>query len=389
MKLLILMVMAITAAYAYSWCIRKRDSDGVSSEIAVALGQQANNAAQFFILMTTATVLTLMFPEDLDSPEARRFIGPFLAVSNVAGTSVAITVARGYAETRSEGAQQDANERVCLYIHYALCAFYFVWGVVYPTITFFFLRNSWRRLRLGLFVDAIIFSLAIALLWWFGETRYPPGDAPLHVALLGRPLCALIGAACFHKRNRVKLVALGTAMGLYHIKLTLDELPREEIRRVLAKSGYGVPSASGNVSSSAAASAVGVPRENDLDQCENPSDDGRDLISHHTAKMGGEGPPAAECAPSSFGHQPGVSELRRRRPSSPRKATEPMRANSTSACSLGSEFEGLPQELEKPLLGGGRSGSSQTPTSNQSMASVEMSQAMVDRLDATLGSFNS
>jgi hypothetical protein len=157
MKLLILMVMAITAAYAYSWCIRKRDSDGVSSEIAVALGQQANNAAQFFILMTTATVLTLMFPEDLDSPEARRFIGPFLAVSNVAGTSVAITVARGYAETRSEGAQQDANERVCLYIHYALCAFYFVWGVVYPTITFFFLRNSWRRLRLGLFVDAIIF----------------------------------------------------------------------------------------------------------------------------------------------------------------------------------------------------------------------------------------
>ena len=33
---------------------------------------------------------------------------------------------------------------------YALSAFFFCWGVVYPTATWFFLRNTWVRLRSGL-----------------------------------------------------------------------------------------------------------------------------------------------------------------------------------------------------------------------------------------------
>ena len=133
---------------------------------------------------------------------------------------------------------------MCLWIHYALCAFFFVWGVIYPTVVFFFLRNSWTRLRCGLVIDATVFLTAIGALWSFGEDKYPPGDAPLHVAILGRPAICLLAAATFNLPNRRRMVALGAHLGLFHVKVGLDELGRGEMRRMLSQSGHGAPNLS-------------------------------------------------------------------------------------------------------------------------------------------------
>ena len=130
----------------------------------------------------------MIAPEDLDSAEARKYIGPLLAVSDVCDTCVAFNVFQAYHASRSEGAAQSYERRVCLYIHYALVAFFYYWGVVYPTMVWFFYKNSWWRLRTGLVIDACVFLTAIGLLWWHGETRYPPGDSSLLAAILaGRP----------------------------------------------------------------------------------------------------------------------------------------------------------------------------------------------------------
>jgi len=170
-----------------------------------------------------------------------------LAVSNVCDAYVAIAHVRALHATRSEAARTSYNARVCLRVHYALTAFYFCWGIIYPTIVYFYLHNSWGRMRSGLVVDACAFLLGYAVLHAHGETRYPPGEAPLEIALFGRPACALLGAALFTPSTRLKLSGWGEAAGLFHVKLSLSELRRADLYSVLRGSGVdGPPVACGN-----------------------------------------------------------------------------------------------------------------------------------------------
>lgn len=263
------------------------------------LPSAVNNLAQLLIVVVSLAFLALMFPDDLDSREARRYIGIFLCVSDICDTYVIIGVTRAYTATRSAAARVDDDRHMCLLIHYVICAFFFIWGVLYPTAVYFWMHNSWARLRSGLVVDAAVFLTAIAALWYYGEDKFPPGDAPLHVALLGRPAICLLASATFGQRNRQRLVAWGARLGLFHVQVRaspvylhaspmrlpslfhvcksvnlpcpcisilplsslidvlsrilthvcqvgLNELRRGEIRRMLSKSGVGAPEADGN-----------------------------------------------------------------------------------------------------------------------------------------------
>ena len=250
MQFLLFCASVSTAAYAATFSVTKLPGGSdvsASSVIVHALGQQANNLAQLVYLFGLMGFLAILFPEDLDSPTARKWIGALLAVSNVSDMYVVHAHATAYAaSSRPAEASVSYDKRVCLYIHLALLCFFFCWGVVYPTIVFFFLHNSWTRLRTGLTIDAFVFLTAYALLWVHGEERYPPGDAPLDVALFGRPAVALLGAAAFTKSTRLRLARLATEYGFFHVKFSLDELPQGELRTMFIRSGLGEPIASGN-----------------------------------------------------------------------------------------------------------------------------------------------
>ena len=118
----------------------------------------ANNFIQLLILFSIAAFIAVINPTpDLDTPRARRVIGPMLAVSVLVDTYVCCVHVRALAATRTEAARASHDQFVCLCTQYAIAAFFFIWGVVYPTIVWFRLRNSWIRLRSGLVVDALVF----------------------------------------------------------------------------------------------------------------------------------------------------------------------------------------------------------------------------------------
>lgn len=139
-------------------------------------------------------------------------------------------------------------------------------------------------MRLGLTIDALVFLGGIALLWLHGEERYPPGDAPLVIALCGRPAVALLGAAIFTPQTRQRIAAAGAAAGLFHVQLGLSELQRHEIRSLLGRAGFGLPVAAGNEST--IVSEAAPPPEDKLVSFAGESSD-REPASHHTAKCAG------------------------------------------------------------------------------------------------------
>jgi len=247
-------VTALSAAYAATWSLIPAEGEFsvAASAVATELGDYANNLMQLVCHFSMIGFLATMFPSDLDSAEARRYLGPLLVVSNIADTYVVVGAVLAYNASRSEGARTSRDERVCLYICYFVCAFKFLWGNVYPTWAFLSRRTSWARLRQGMSVDAAVFWCAITALWCHGETRYPPGDAPLHVAIVGRPLIALLAAAVFGLENRTRLAAGFAAAGFFHVRVPLSEMRHHEMRKVLGRSGFGAPIASGNVASSSA-----------------------------------------------------------------------------------------------------------------------------------------
>ena len=209
---------------------------------------------------------------------------------------VSAVLTTAYTADRSEGASTSSAQAACLYIHYGVCAFFLCSGVVYPVLCFLRIggcRNSWFVLRRGLAVDGCAFYLAIFLLWCFGEEHYPPGDAPLVVALLGRPTIALLQAAAFGPAVRQRIGAFAVDMGLFHVKLSLSELQRDEIRNVLGRGGYGAPVASGNAESVASSihkvphEILGDPWADDSTCTSTASELMRPPSSHHTAKLDG------------------------------------------------------------------------------------------------------
>jgi len=342
MQLILGAFSTLSAAYAFTW---QYDSHLVSSSIAIMIGQEhyhgvANNVIMLLIFWTLLIFLAVLFPDDLDSAEARKVIGVMLALSDISGIYVFCSTTNGYTVTRSEGAASSLEKRVCLYIHYCLLCFFFFWGVVYPTWTYFFLHNSWRRLRCGLVVDACAFYLAIAMLWWFGEEKYPPGDAPLLVVLLGRPAIALFSAATFNPATRCRLAAWGKAAGILHVKLSLDELRHDEIRQVLGTKGFGKPVACGNLTDGSyggsallsAGSVDDAPISSEANELSHQS--------HHTAKIDTDNfqkfherqspSPRLAATSTQSGRAPGGAQ------SDSSDATR-----SFSAGSLGSEMEGL------------------------------------------------
>ena len=209
-------------------------------------------------------------------------------LSSIGATFVAIANVRALTISRAAAAQTSHDQHVCLIIHYTLTAFYYLWGAIYPNIVFFCLRNSWRVLRLGLTIDALVFLGGIALLYLHGEERYPPGDAPLVIALCGRPAVALLGAAIFTPQTRQRIADAGAAAGLFHVQLGLSELQRHEIRSLLGRAGFGqVPIAAGNEST--IVSEAAPPPEDKLVSFGGESSD-REPASHHTAKCAAGGP---------------------------------------------------------------------------------------------------
>ena len=276
LQILLVVIGLASAAYAASWT-----PHSATSAVAASLGPQADNVVMLLVFLPLPFFLAMLFPNELDTPEARKYIGPLVVLSDISGVYVCFSVVRAYTADRSKAARDNFNLRMCLYIHYAVCAFFFFWGVVYPTLCFLRIggcRNSWAVLRRGLVIDASAFYVAIGLLCCFEETRFPPGDAPLAVALFGRPAIGLLTAAIFTPQTRKRIRALGVAAGLFHVSLGLNELQRDEIRSVLGRSGYGAPIASGNLESSLP--GVGLESSTGVESQYGPR-------SHHTVKVDG------------------------------------------------------------------------------------------------------
>ena len=296
MHLLLALTFATMVGYSASWSPSLRTDAGTATNyIQRSLGEHANNLMQLIICFAIATFIAVVNPQpDLDTPPARRVIGPMLAVSNLVDTYVCFIHVRTLAATRTEAARASHDQFICLCTQYALAAFFYTWGVVYPTIVWFRLRNSWVRLRSGLVVDALVFLTGIVVLWAHGETRYPPGDAPLLVALLGRPAVSLLAAAVFNEPVRLRLSA---AAGLYHVQLRLTDLKWAEARRLLRKEGLGEPTASGNTASTASVVSSNHISSSDVEEeSSNLSLD--EMQSHHTAKLPANfEPPCATARP--------------------------------------------------------------------------------------------
>ena len=298
----------ITAAYAATFSPAARGAaDDTSNLVQMVFGEQVNNLFQLLCFVVLIVTLSILFPEpdDLDTPAARKYvIGPLLMVSDICDVGVTVAYSLSLWETRSSVAMTSHNAFVCLCVHFLLVAFFFAWGVIYPTITFFFLDNSWRRLRHGLVVDAIGWYVCIAVLWVHGETHFPPGDVPLVVAISGRPAIALIGAATFNLANRRRLAAWAAAAGLFHVSLGLGELRRDEIRSVMGYTGRGAPSACGNESTTASSTVEDYESEAFAPR------------SHYTTKVSG---PPHEVIDATLAASPQDSALRQRpRARSPR-----------------------------------------------------------------------
>ena len=238
LQLLVGCTAILSGAYAASW-----SGHSASSSIVSALGQHTNNLAMLLAFLPSVMFLAAVFPKELDSSEARRFILPLLLASDLSGIHVFITTVQAYTADRSEAASTSPEKRMCLHIHYGLCAFFMYWGVVYPTACFLRiggLRNSWPVLRRGLVVDACAFYSAIGLLWCFGEERYPPGDAPLHVALLGRPAIGLLTATLLTPQRREGISRWAVAAGLFHVHINLasvGEFSRRGMAELVSRSG--------------------------------------------------------------------------------------------------------------------------------------------------------
>ena len=326
MQRLFFAVSLLSGAYALSWT-----PGSTSPAVLERLGPFANNCIMLLVFLPAMVLLAMAFPDDLDSRGARQCIGPLVVASDASGVHVFYSVMKGYADDRAAEASTDINRWMCLHVHYALCVFFCYWGVIYPTLCFLRIggcQNSWAVLRRGLVTDAIVFYSAIALLYYFGETRYPPGDVPLMVALLGRPAIALCSATIFTPTVRNAISEFGVALGVFHISLDLNELQRHEIRRLLGHCGLGVPVASGNAGS--------IPDQNAGDNASLQSSSvqskprhqspGTMPGSHHTAKLGSMQYPMLEEAQALNASQSGGatrsaersgSLVRRRQPEQP------------------------------------------------------------------------
>lgn len=252
---LITLLITLSMVYAAAWAPPTDTvhvasvNASASNYLQSAFGAHVDIAFQMIIVFGIATFLSMLAPgtNDLDSKDMRRFvIGPMTVLSSVGATFVAIANVRALTNSRVGAAQTSHDQRVCLIIHYALVAFYYLWGAIYPNVVLFFLRNSWVRLRLGLTIDAVVFLAGFAVLWAHGEKRYPPGDAPLLAALLGRPAVGLLCATIFGPQTRQRIADLGAAAGLFHVQLGLKELRRHEIRVLLGRTGVDQPVAAGN-----------------------------------------------------------------------------------------------------------------------------------------------
>ena len=69
--------------------------NGASNSVQFYFGQQANNLCQLVILFVLLSFLAVLFPEDLETPNARKTIGRMLIVSDVCDTYVTIAHAQG------------------------------------------------------------------------------------------------------------------------------------------------------------------------------------------------------------------------------------------------------------------------------------------------------
>jgi len=98
MQLILGAFSTLSAAYAFTW---QYDSHLVSSSIAIMIGQEhyhgvANNVIMLLIFWTLLIFLAVLFPDDLDSAEARKVIGVMLALSDISGIYVFCSTTNGH-----------------------------------------------------------------------------------------------------------------------------------------------------------------------------------------------------------------------------------------------------------------------------------------------------
>ena len=78
------------------------------------------------------------------------------------GSLALVGAVLAYDASRSEGARSSRDQRVCLYICFGVCAFKFVWGVIYTTWVFVSRRASWARLRAGRNTDTLFWNDSVS-----------------------------------------------------------------------------------------------------------------------------------------------------------------------------------------------------------------------------------
>ena len=110
------------------------------------------------------------------------------------------------------------------------------------------------------------------------------------------PLVSLLAAATFNLPTRRRIAEWSAAAGLYHVSLSLNDLRREEARRVLRQLRLGEPMAAGNVSVSSGASVevgpVGGAGDGSDGSDEDADEDEGESKSHYTTKDPGASDPS-------------------------------------------------------------------------------------------------
>ena len=241
--------------------------------------------SQLGVLFVMMGFLAITFPDDMETPSARKVIGVLLLFSNIGTSYVCYEHYELYAATRDTSPNSPHNERVCAYVHYAILAWVVLWGVVYPTAVWLLRLNSWARARAGLLCDATAVLTAVLLLHAHGETRFPPGDRPF-AAAFGRPLIAIVGSATFTPRLRHRLHAAALQAGLLDLFVDLGDLRTDDLRRFLTRRSSranDAPIASGNIEVKSRDSGWVEAVDHTEESSSLPPSDHQ---SHYTAKIG-------------------------------------------------------------------------------------------------------
>lgn len=165
----------------------------------IVLGRGAINGA---LVATTLMMFITVFPDELDTPGARRYITPICMVTDAAGaTNMLISLARS-------GPMHTDAQSLCRSIH---AIFVVVACINYANdvyVRIWCSHSSWRWMRKFMAIDGVIYMSFVALMRATGPpASYPPGAVPFGAAF-GRGFMTMAVSALSTPANRRRLSAL-------------------------------------------------------------------------------------------------------------------------------------------------------------------------------------